>query len=264
MAGSGDSPALDAAIGLIWAGHTEKAVSTLDDLAYQGDAKAALFLGAAYRTQTKLAVKQNPQRALYFYKLASDEGSGEASERVAEMLEHHEISAVGDMDATAWRKLAVQRGWVEENLSVVCLDWIHGPERLHCETPAGGLTADRFLTDGCLSPEALDQLSALGLTGSLRHQGENSLLRDGPAATAILIMDREVTGEQDLKEPYGTSVIYIQTGVSGWRMLPRTAPLLDRYIVLKPDAAGPGHTLMLAQTPEAASFGGACGPVGRN
>lgn len=262
MAGGADSPELDAAIGSIWNGHSQQALSALQDLAGRGDTKAALFLGAIYRQQTKLAVKPDPERALYFYKLASGEGSGEASERIAEMLEHHEISAPGNMDAAGWRRLAVHQGWIEEKLSVVCFDWIHGPERLHCVPLGGGLTADPFLTNGCLSPAALDQLSAQGVAGTLRHRGDNSLLRDGPAATAILIMDREVASEQDLKEPYGTSVIYIQTAVSGWRMLPQTAPLLARYIVLKPGAAG--HTLMLAQTPEGAGFGGACGPTGSN
>jgi len=45
MAGGNDSPEMHAALGLIWADHTQQAIAAIQKLADKGDIKAALFLG---------------------------------------------------------------------------------------------------------------------------------------------------------------------------------------------------------------------------
>ncbi len=91
-----------------------------------------------------------------------------------------------------------------------------------------------------------------GLTGSLRG-GVGRRFREGPKARVIMIMDHDVPSEEDLKQPYATSVIYIQTPQDHWRMLPADAPLLDRFLVLAPDSGGPGRMGMQAQDVDGSS-----------
>ena len=104
-----------------------------------------------------------------------------------------------------------------------------------------------------------------GLTGTLRQNSGGAPKSDGPTAKAILIMDRPVASEQDLKQPYAASVIYLQTSSERWQMLPANVPLLDRYIILKPRAGGGLRTTSMdAQNPDGSQSGGDCGPAVRN
>lgn len=264
LAGGKDSAELDAALGLLFSGQTEAAISNLERLSAQGDVHAALLLGGAYRHKTKLPIEADPPKALHFYVIASSQGSGEASERIAEMLEHHEVSTPDGRDAAFWRALAVRQGWVQQELVVFCMDWIHGPEPLHCEVPGLRVETDPLVANGCPSAADLTRLRDLGLTGTLRQDAAHSQRSDGPFAKAILIMDRPVAREQDLKQPYAASVVYLQTTKEQWRMLPSNAPLLDRYIVLKPNAGGPGRASVQAQNPDGSAGGGACGPSAKD
>jgi hypothetical protein len=264
LAGGKDSAEVDAAIGLLFSGQIAASVSKLEKLATQGDVKAALFLGGIYRKKSKLPIEPDSQRAFHFYELASTRGSGEASERIAEMVEHAEVPPSGGQDAASWRALAVRQGWVQQEMVVFCMDWIHGPELLHCEIPGLHMDTDPLVANGCPSAADMARLRDQGLTGTLRQDGGNAQRSDGPSAKAILIMDKSVVSEQDLKQPYATSVVYLQTTEERWQMLPAKAPLLDRYIVLKPDAGGPGTALMQAQNADGSASGGACGPSSKN
>jgi hypothetical protein len=263
LAGGKDSIEVNTAIGLLFSGHTEAAISDLERLAIQGNVSAALFLGGIYREKSRLPIEVDPPKALHFYELASKQGSGEASERIAEMLEHHEVPTTGGQDAAVWRALAVRQGWVQQHLVVFCMDWIHGPEELHCDIPGLLVETDPLVSNGCPSAADLTRLREQGLTGTLRQDAAHSQRSNGPFAKAILIMDRPVASEQDLKQPYAASVIYLQTNKEQWQMLPANAPLLDRYIVLKPNARGPGSAGMLAQNPDGSAGGGDCGPSGK-
>jgi hypothetical protein len=264
LAGGKDSAELNAALGLLFSGQTGAAISDLERLAVQGNAHAALFLGGIYRQKSRLPIEADPPKALHFYGIASNQGSGEASERIAEMLEHREVSNPDGQDAAFWRALAVRQGWVQQELVVFCMDWIHGPEPLHCEVPGLLVEADPLVANGCPSAADLTRLRDQGLTGTLRQDAAHSRRSDGPFAKAILIMDRPVAREQDLKQPYAASVIYLQTTKEQWRMLPSNAPLLDRYIVLKPNAGGPGRASVQAQDPDGSAAGGACGPSAKD
>ena len=259
LAGGKNSVELDAAVGLLWNGHAEAAVSDLEKLATQGDVKAALFLGGVYRQRSKLPIEPDPSKALHFYELASQQGSGEASERIAEMLEHHEVATSGGQDAEHWRALAVRQGWVQQQLAVFCLHWIHGPEQLHCES-YGRLADDPLVANGCPSDTEMAGLRHQGLTGTLRQASGSALRSDGPSAKVILIVDRPVATEQDLKQPFAASVIYLQAPNERWQMLPADARLLDRYIILKPSKGVRTKTSVMAQTPDGSQSGGSCIP----
>jgi TPR repeat protein len=264
LAGGKDAVEVDAAIGLLFSGNTGAAISELEKLATQGGVKAVLFLGGIYREKSRLPIEADPPKALHFYGLASKQGSGEASERISEMLEHHEVPTPGGQGAASWRALAVRQGWVQQQLVVFCMDWIHGPEPLHCDIPGLLVDTDPLVSNGCPSAADMTRLRNKGLTGTLHQDAAHSQRSDGPSAKAILIMDRPVAGEQDLKQPYAASVIYLQTTKEHWQMLPSTAPLLDRYIVLKSDEGGPGIASMIAQNADGSGAGGACGPSAKH
>ncbi len=262
LAGTPDTPEITAALMPLWQGNVDKALPELRRLAEGGDVGSALLLGLIYRQQSKLPVPKDPLEALRFYRIASSRGSGEASERIAEMAENNEIPAQPDGDAATWRALAVKQGWVEEKLAVICFDWIHGPEPLHCEKRPGlpplAVSALRGGLEQCPNEAEMALLLQQGLTGSISENGGALRNQNGPWARAILIVDHSVPSEQDLREPYAASVIYIQTPADRWRMLPPTAPLLDRFLILTPDAAGAGSMSMMAQFPDGSSSGGAC------
>ena len=86
----------------------------------------------------------------------------------------------------------------------------------------------------------MKRMKQQGLTGQISMDGGAFRLDHGPKARAILLLDHAVSSEEDLLEPDATSVIYVQTTTNHWRMLPSSAPLLDRFLILIPGGAGRG------------------------
>jgi hypothetical protein len=177
------------------------------------------------------------------------------------MIKNKEIPAQPEGGAGFWRDLAVKQGWIEQKLAYYCFDWIHGPEPLHCETfQTGGIAAN--MPPGaevqCPSDNEMTLLRQNGVTGIIRINGGTIADNHGPHAEAILIVDHSVPTEEDLKQPNATLVIYIQTPQNRWRMLPSTASLLDRFLILTPDAAGDGRTNIAAQNVDGSQSGGTC------
>ena len=258
LSGGADSPQLNAAVISVLAGDPTEGIRTLDKFAHHGDVKAAIFLGNLFRAG-KPPIPADKVKAAEYFKLASDAGSGEASEHIASMLEHHEIPSVGNRSSEEWRKLAVQQGWVQQELHVVCLEWVHGPEQLECGTPQSASHSVES-GSGCPSQAELSLLRAQGMTGTLHQTALHVQKSDGPAASATLIMDRQVIGEQDLKQPYAASVFYVLRSDQHWQMTPTDIPLINRYIIIKADLGGPGISGVMAQNPDGSSSGGACAP----
>jgi hypothetical protein len=255
LASAKDTPERMTALGLLLHGDTGKGISALKQLAADGDAASALLLGGMYRHQSNLPIAPDPMEALRLYRLASSQGSGEGSERIAEMIEGREVQVEGD--AKAWRALAVKQGWVQEQFAASCFDWTHGPQVLQCNSegpPPASMTPSE-----CPTEEEMALLRGRGMTGSLQiNGGAGSASRNGPEARAILILDHPIPGEQDLKQPMASSVIYIQTPEDRWQMLPPTAPMTNLYLILSPKAGGRGRTSIGAQNPDGSIGGSIC------
>ncbi len=252
LAGSPDTPERSAALAPLWQGHAEEALPKLKALADAGDVPSALLLANFYRRQSRLPVKADPALAVHYLSLASAAHCGEASELMAEMIEKHEVeaSAAGG-DASFWRDKAREQGWKQQQLKVAAYDWIHGPEVLHCQV---------FVpSEGCPTDAQLENLQAQGITGLLRFHASWTSSQSGPEAGAMLILDHNAPTEQDLLEPDSASVIYLQTPANTWRMFPADAPLLDRYLVLKPNEGGRGTMLLEVQNVDGSGGGGSVG-----
>jgi hypothetical protein len=259
LAGSTDTPERMAALAPLWQGDIEKALPLLKRLAEDGDVGSALLLAGLYRRKGKLPIPVDPMQSLHLYRIASVAGSGEASERIAEMLEAKELPVqVGD--AAVWRALAVKQGWREQRLATYCFGWTHGPEPLHCDAnpPAitGNITPE--VAERCPTENEMTLLRNEGVTGRISMNGSVIRHDPGPQARAILILDHAVPREADLLEPDATSLIYIQTPQDRWHMIPQTAPLLDRFLILTPEAAGRGQMSLGAQAVDGSVSGGAC------
>ncbi len=124
--GGHDNPESLAAVGPLLHGANEQTLKQIKQLAESGNVYAQLLAGEAYRGKTDFRVK-DISTALHLYQLAAARGSGEASERIAEMLDKQEITAaVAGGNAYHWRSLARQQGWIEQRLTVFCYDWITG------------------------------------------------------------------------------------------------------------------------------------------
>jgi hypothetical protein len=259
LAGATDTPERMAAMMSLYQGDVDESLSTLKQLAEGGDVGSAVFLGSLYRRKVNLPIPVDLAQALHYFKIASYTGSGEGSERIAEMIEEQEISAQTEGGAPFWRNLAVKQGWNEQRLAVYCFDWIHGPEPLHCEThplPGGNIPPES--QQQCPTESEMAILLKQGLTGEIRIDGGAIEFSPGPKARAVLVLDHAVPKEADLMEPDGMSVVYIQTPQDRWRMIPRSAQLLNRFIILKPGGAGVGRTSIGVQAVDGSQTGGAC------
>ena len=263
LAGAPDTPERIAAIAPLWQGKIDDALPKLRQLAENGDIPTELFLGRLYQTQSKLPMSADSQTALHFYTLASQHGSGEASELIAEMVEKEQIAeTLTNGNADFWRTKARQQGWRQQRLLAYCFDWIHGVEPLHCEKLPSSPASMKMPTEiepQCPTENEMASLRQHGMTGMIRQNGGALRLDAGPRARALLILDHPVAGEADLKEPDSASVIYIQTPENRWRMLPPNAPLLDRFLILTPNRPDMMERMTLSsQAVDGSLSGGAC------
>jgi len=83
--------------------------------------------------------------------------------------------------------------------------------------------------------------SIRGLAGQNGNYRVASLWRtgEGAKALAVIVIPDQVRQKVRLRQPEGTTVVYVQ-GATGWLRLPPGAPTLARYIVVGPPTTGNG------------------------
>lgn len=116
----------------------------------------------------------------------------------------------------------------EQSLELIFVRVIPGPQDLTTAEKTGGLSADD-----------LGQLKALGLSGTLdfgmtADRGTGSSIH----ARAVIVCIGDLRSPVELREPRGTSVMYVQNG-SLWKMFPADAPTLRNNIKFWPSAKVP-------------------------
>jgi len=198
--------------------------------------------------------------ALRWLTLASAHGSGEASELVAQiilrMLDGHQASTYTAIDAAQYRRLAVQQGYDLEDASVRCLLLTQTPQPLTC--------IDVHIPGSCPTRDEMQELRAIGLTGTLEPQGAagGSMTTinghpGGPPARAFVIIDHNVDTEQRLPLPRHASTIYVQQ-TKGWLALPKDGPVLSRDIVLTPGEDALNAVMVYVQDIDGSHSGAYC------
>ncbi len=261
LAGAPDTPERMVALSELFQGNTEQGIADLKKLAEHGDVPSALLLGGCYRSKGKLPIVPDPKTALHFYLLASTAGSGEGSERVAEMIQQNEVSPTDQHDASWWRAKARDQGWIQQAFDARCLDWTHGSEPLRCEAFSDSNYTPEQLKAQCPSNLQMEVLRQQGMTGVIKPNGGaggGSSADLGPTAQIFLVVDHAVPSEEDLRQPDGTSAIYVQTPEDRWKMFPKDAPLLQRFLILTPRAGGRGRMSIEGQNVDGSGNGGVC------
>jgi hypothetical protein len=115
----------------------------------------------------------------------------------------------------------------EQSLQLLFVRVIAGPQELNGFSIDGGLTVDE-----------LNQLKALGITGTLQY-GMSGGRGSSPArARAVIVCTGELRSPVALREPKATHVLYVQQG-SAWNMYPPSAPTIRSEIKLSPSAKDP-------------------------
>ncbi|MEG9436889.1 hypothetical protein JAO29_12030 [Edaphobacter sp. HDX4] len=198
--------------------------------------------------------------ALKWLTLASAQGSGEASELVAQiilrMLDEHQASTYTAIDAAHYRSLAVQQGYDLEDVSVRCLRLTRSTRALTCDARPGS----------CPTPDEMQGLRGIGLAGTLEPEGGASssmtsitMHPGGPPARAIVIIDHNIDAKQRLPLPRHASTIYVQQA-KGWLALPKDGPVLNRDIILTPGEDAFNAVMVYVEDVNGDGSGGMCTP----
>lgn len=237
------------AVGLLATGKVVEGMDALRSLAEKGNVEAQITLGDIYSQETRIVTQVNYSEAMKWYRLASSQGSGEGSSRVAELYEKGLGIPRSTEQAKVWWNLAAKQGYDQQELDVRCFTRTVNAESLSCRPWPDG--------SGCPTDSEMERLHASGVTGIMWPTGGGGgRFRLGPKARALIIFDHRIVAEEHLKQPQHTSVIYVQRG-TGWELLPQDPPLLDRPIVLSPQSDAPRFILAGVQDVDGSiSYGG--------
>jgi hypothetical protein len=96
-----------------------------------------------------------------------------------------------------------------------------------------------------LSPIELQQIKDTGINGLVSFAA-SSIHGSGKKSHATLIMQRPVTAPIALKEPDGTSVVYVQEG-NDWKMFPPNEPTLQSTIRIEPMETDPNQSSVMVE-----------------
>jgi hypothetical protein len=218
--------------------------------------------------QNPLKIPASYEEAAKWLERASAQGSGEASEVLAQlitrMLANGHTTTYTAADSTRLHALARSQGFDVEAVEVHCYQHTSSEGALHLTgipDPRSLPTSPR-LAIVPLTGQQLHSLEALGLTGTLAWQGgsgfgENVLLSrpEGPMVHVSVILDHDPGHEAHLAIPAHHDAIYLQRG-DAFLLIPNHTPTLPRYISLTPQRSDMQQVSIFLQHIDG-SYGGA-------
>ena len=201
-------------------------------------------------TRIKMPSMPTPSfgEAVHWLKLASAQGSGEASEILAQVMERAIRSGASTesqmSDVAHYHALARSQGYDLQDVEYSCytLDDSH---------PGGRLEMADTSPEFRLSPQELDALHTAGASGTLRWRGTSiesgltTILRhpEGPKVHMRAILSHPVSREVAVPIPNRTDVIFLQIQ-DRILTVPSSYPMTARVMVLQPstkeEAGGSG------------------------
>jgi len=290
-----DKAVSDAVAAYAQSGDSATFRATIQSAAVRGNAGAQLFLATQYipeqcdfdpdrdvpncrpnaKRQPKVLVRSNPldvpasyEDATQWLERASAQGSGEASEILAQlitrMLSNGHPTSYTPADSTRLHALARAQNFDVEPISISCYQL----------TPTNGaLTLDgpqrRRLTANAppvqpFSAVELQSLQAAGAHGNLQFAGsvsstETALLNRpaGPPAYIRIILDHNPEKETHLPIPAHHDVIYLQHGDT-FIALPPDVPTLPRTLTVTPQGEDDQQLTIFIQQMSGAFTGSPC------
>jgi len=267
--------------------------TTIMDAAQAGDIGAELFLAEQYIPEEctfepnqdvprcgkngneppTLVFRKNPLGieasygdAIRWLEKASAQGSGEASEVLAQLITRMQTNGVGTSftvaDSDRLHALARSQGFDVEAISATCYKLTPGGKGIKLgQLP--GLVIDDPPTKPFTDQELAD-LEKSGISGSLLYgggagNGDSTLLSrpQGGAAHVRIILDHDPGYEVLLPIPAHRDVIYVQRGVT-FLAFPSEGPNLPRFLSIQPLGKPATQISLFIQSMDGAHAGGFC------
>jgi TPR repeat protein len=213
-----------------------------------------------------LGIDASYEEASRWLQKASTQGSGEASEVLAQLITRMQANGHGTShtaaDSARFHALARSQGFDVEPLRVACYKLLPGDSglrvsRLH--TPGVGAQANEAIT-----PQELALLNKAGLTGSLLETGTSggadSVLLSRPEGATVhvhIILDHDPGSEVLLPIPAHHDEIYLQRGDT-FLAFPSSSTVLPRFIALEAQTQATPQVSMFTQNIAGAYAGGFC------
>jgi hypothetical protein len=213
-----------------------------------------------------LGIDASYEDAARWLEKASAQGSGEASEVLAQLITRMQANRHGTSysaaDSAHLHALARSQGFDVEPISVTCYKLMPGGSGIDLGRLPGlvvGEPPSKPFTD-----EELAKLNRAGISGSLLYGGSSSngdsvlLMRpEGPTAHVRIILDHDPGYEVLLPQPAHRDVIYVQRG-DRFIAFPGDGPTLPRFVSLQPLGTPATQVSFFTQMMDGAHSGGFC------
>jgi hypothetical protein len=213
-----------------------------------------------------LGIEASYEEAVHWLEKASAQGSGEASEVLAQLITRMQANGHGTSytvaDSAHFHALARSQGFDVEPIRATCYKLVPGGSGIRLGRLPGlvvGEPPSKPFTD-----EELAKLDQAGISGSLLYGGGSGngdsvlLMRpEGPAAHVRIILDHDPGYEVLLPIPAHRDVIYVQRGDS-FLAFPSGGENLPRFISIQPRATPVSQISISTQTMDGAHAGGYC------
>jgi hypothetical protein len=213
-----------------------------------------------------LDIKASYEEAAKWLEKASAQGSGEASEILAQLITRmkangHETPYTA-ADSTHFHALARSQGFDVEAISVTCYRRDPGGSTITVGRLPSLISGDKPATP--FTAKELQALSEAGFSGSLLYGGgtgggDSVLLArpEGPTVNIRIILDHDPGAEVLLPMPAHRDEIYIQRG-DQFLAFPSGGKVLPRFISLEPQTAATPQMSVSTQSMDGARSGGFC------
>lgn len=213
-----------------------------------------------------LGVEASYEEAAHWLQKASEQGSGEASEVLAQLITRMQANGHGTSytaaDSDHFHALARTQGFDVEQISATCYQLTQGSSGIKLGRIPGlilGEPPSRPFTD-----QELIELNEAGVSGLLLYGGGSSngdsvlLMRpQGAVAHVRIILDHDPGYEVLLPIPAHRDVIYVQRG-DKFLAFPSEGPNLPRFISLHPLGTPTSQIIVSTQLMDGGYSGGFC------
>jgi hypothetical protein len=213
-----------------------------------------------------LGIDASYEEACHWLEKASAQGSGEASEVLAQLIARMHANGHGtpytSADSTRFHALARSQGFDVESISVICYKSVPG---------GSGITLGRLPNlivgsppENPFSPEEIEALRQAGIKGTLLYGGGSGsgdsvlLMRpEGKTVNVRIILDHDPGSEILLPLPAHHDVIYVQRG-DEFLGFPSGGKVLPRFLNLSPQTADTPQVSVFTQLMDGGHSGGFC------
>ena len=222
--------------------------------------------GVIFR-QNLLGLDASYEEAARWLEKASAQGSGEASEVLAQLITRMQANghptSYTVADSARFHALARSQGYDVEPISADCFKLTPGGTGISIGRPPGPLAVGEPLTLPFTDQEVA-ALNGSGVSGSLfkgggAGNGESVLLMrpEGPVAHIRVILDHDPGHEVLLPIPAHRDVIYVQRGET-FLAFPSGGENLPRFISIMPASASNPEILLYVQLMDGRHTGSYC------